>query len=71
MTLATHQPVGVKNPTLVRAKEAALLEALRRSPGGLRTPEICTETGELASAVADRLYRLLRRGEVERVGRVW
>lgn len=63
----SHQ--GVKSPAVVRAKEAALLEALRRSPEGLRTPQICEATGELAGAVADRLYRLLRRGEVERLGR--
>jgi hypothetical protein len=71
VTLATHQPIGIRNPVLVRAKEAALLEALRRSPDGLRTPEICEATGEPVGAVADRLYRLLRLGEVERLGRVW
>jgi hypothetical protein len=70
VTLATHQSIGVKNPLVVRAKEAALLEVLRRSPDGLRAPEIVEATGELAGAVADRLYRLPR-GEVERLGRVW
>jgi hypothetical protein len=71
MTLATHQPIGVKNPTVVRAKEAELLEVLRQSPEGLRVPQLCVITGELSSAVADRLSRLLRRGEVEKVGWLW
>lgn len=71
MTLATHQPVGVKNPAMVRAKEAELLEVLRRSPEGLRAPQVVAATGELTSAVSDRLSRLLRRGEVERNGWLW
>jgi hypothetical protein len=71
MTLATGQPIGVKNPAVVRAKEAELLAVLRGSPAGLRVPQLCSMTGELTSAVGDRLSRLLRRGEVERVGWLW
>jgi hypothetical protein len=71
MTLATHQPIGIKNPTVVRAKEAELLEVLRQSPEGLRVPQLCVITDELSSAVADRLSRLLRRGEVEKIGWLW
>lgn len=71
MTLATHQPIGVKNPVVVRAKEAELLGVLRKSPDGLRVPKLCVITGELTSAVADRRSRLLRRGEVEKVGWLW
>jgi DNA-binding IclR family transcriptional regulator len=70
VTLATHQPIGIRNPTLVRAKEAQLLALLRDRPG-LRVPQICEATGEPAGAVADRLQRLLRRGEVEKIGREW
>lgn len=71
MTLATDQPVNIRHPARVRAKEAELLEVLRQSPEGLRSPQIRKMTGELAGAIADRLHRLLRRGEVERVGRLW
>jgi hypothetical protein len=66
-----HQPIGVKNPIMVRAKEAALLEALRRSPEGMRIPAICEVSGEPQGAVADRLNRLRRRGEVEKIGWLW
>jgi hypothetical protein len=71
VTLATHQPIGIRNPTLVRAKEAALLEALRRSPEGLHTSQVSEAVGEPDRATVERLHRLLRRGEVERIDRVW
>jgi hypothetical protein len=71
MTLATHLPIGVKNPIMVRAREAQLLETLRGSPEGLRVPALAVSTGSSIAAVSDRLTRLLRRGEVERVGWLW
>jgi hypothetical protein len=71
MTLATHQPVGVKNPAMARAKEAALLEVLRGSPEGLRAPALAVSTGSSTAAVVDRLRRLMLRGEAERVGWLW
>jgi hypothetical protein len=70
VTLATGQPTGIRNPTVVRAKESELLAFLREHPG-LRIPAICKATGELPGAVADRLQRLLRRGAVEKVGYEW
>jgi hypothetical protein len=71
MTLATHAPRGVSNPAMVASKESALLEFLRKSPDGLRPPEICAAVEEPPSATVDRLRRLLRRGEVEKIGRRW
>jgi hypothetical protein len=65
VTLATHQPVGVKNPALVARKENALLAVLRDRPG-LRTPEIAALVREPASATITRLRRLGDRGEIER-----
>jgi hypothetical protein len=65
MTAPTGQPTGVINPVRVAAKERALLEALRRSPG-LRTPEICRMVDEPPASTVGRLRRLEDRGEIER-----
>jgi hypothetical protein len=71
MTRATGRPVGVANPERVAARQHALLEALRKSPG-LRGCELCRlVTTEPAAATATRLYRLMGLGEVERVGGKW
>jgi hypothetical protein len=56
---------------MVWAKEAELLEALRGSPEGLRVPALAGVTGSSVAAVADRLRRLMLRGEAERSGREW
>jgi hypothetical protein len=73
MTLAAPlcPPRGVVDPAGVARKESALLEVLRRSPEGLRAAEVWRASKELRSATADRLRRLMRRGEVEKVGSVW
>jgi hypothetical protein len=70
VTLATHSP-GINTRVVVRAREDALIEALRQSPEGLRVPALAVSTGASVAAVSDRLCRLMLRGEVERVCWLW
>jgi hypothetical protein len=66
VTLATHRPVGVKNPALVAAKERALLDIVTDRPG-LRAFEIAPLALEPAAATMSRLNRLGDRGLIERM----
>ena len=57
MTAPTYQPIGVRDPVAVVAREHELLEILRRSPEGLRIPEIIpllsgSEVGDVRSPAA-------------------
>jgi hypothetical protein len=70
MTAPTGKPIGVANPALVARKENALTATLRDHPG-LTVPQLADQVGERRTATADRLRRLLLRGEVERDGRLW